>query len=383
MSTQLSARPEHRISPLVPHFSTRACALGLGVIATGASVAVAIIAGRERGGTWLEQLVWIAVGVALLLAAHFLPALTRGTSWRLRLPAMGVWCVTMLATGYGHATFFLDAQQHAGKARAAAELHAVSVSPDTLPEGRRPSAIAFDRAKVQGALAALSAARCIEPCVGVQARQSALDARLSALNIELAEAKRREVLEDQTRARRAHLDAQREAAQQDPVTGPLAQLLDVSNTSVDLALALALGFLLEAIACLAWFIALSSAVVTEVARDDATEEVAPSSRERVAAFTQQFFESNRVTVMSSAAVALGNGRHAQATVTVTDEDREVASGVHRAELLRLLEGVEAGLTRATVADIRRYFSCSQAKAVQLRRAFCEVPQEIGATNLVS
>lgn len=84
----------------------RRLALCLGTLATGASIAITFFAGRERGGAVWEQAVWIAIGVTLLLAAHFLPAISSGANVPVRLLAWVLWAAAMVSTGYSHGTFF-------------------------------------------------------------------------------------------------------------------------------------------------------------------------------------------------------------------------------------------------------------------------------------
>ncbi|MBN3815176.1 hypothetical protein G3N57_00500, partial [Paraburkholderia sp. Se-20369] len=79
-----------------------------------------MVAGVERGGTSGERFAWAAVALVVLFAAHLLPALTRGERLPVKVPAALLWLICMAGTGYGHATFFLAAQQHAGAQRAAA-----------------------------------------------------------------------------------------------------------------------------------------------------------------------------------------------------------------------------------------------------------------------
>lgn len=84
----------------------RPIALTLAFCATGTSAWISIVAGFERGGTTAERAAWAAVALVVLLAAHLLPALTRGEPMQIKLPALMLWVVCLVGTGYGHATFF-------------------------------------------------------------------------------------------------------------------------------------------------------------------------------------------------------------------------------------------------------------------------------------
>ncbi|WP_244122380.1 hypothetical protein [Burkholderia latens] len=121
-------------------------ALVLALGATGTSAWISIVAGIERGGTSAERVAWAAVALVALLAAHLLPALTRGEPLQIKLPAMALWLVCLVGTGYGHATFFLSAQQHAGAQRASA---IETLRPNAQAEPGRPrDVVARDQARV-------------------------------------------------------------------------------------------------------------------------------------------------------------------------------------------------------------------------------------------
>ncbi|WP_157381846.1 hypothetical protein [Burkholderia ubonensis] len=67
-----------RHTPRVVFTLPRFLALSLGLGATGPSAWISIVAGIERSGTAGERFGWAAVALVVLLAAHLLPALTRG-----------------------------------------------------------------------------------------------------------------------------------------------------------------------------------------------------------------------------------------------------------------------------------------------------------------
>lgn len=50
----------------------------LAISATATALSLSVLAGWQRGGTWPERLIWIAIGVVLVTSAHLLPALVRG-----------------------------------------------------------------------------------------------------------------------------------------------------------------------------------------------------------------------------------------------------------------------------------------------------------------
>lgn len=58
------------------------------------------------------------IGAILVSSAHLLPALSQVAQPAVRRLGGMLWATCMVATGYGHATFFLWSQQHAREARA-------------------------------------------------------------------------------------------------------------------------------------------------------------------------------------------------------------------------------------------------------------------------
>lgn len=87
----------------------------LAVVATGTAISMSVLAGWQRGGWLAERLVWVAIGVVLVSGAHLLPALCRSAPLSGRLVGFVLWLGCMAAASYGHATFFLLSQSHAGR----------------------------------------------------------------------------------------------------------------------------------------------------------------------------------------------------------------------------------------------------------------------------
>ncbi|KVR94367.1 hypothetical protein WK27_26820 [Burkholderia vietnamiensis] len=121
--------------------------------ATSTSAWILIVAGIERGGTSAERIAWAAVALVVLLAAHLLPALTQGEPLQIKLPAMALWLVCLVGAGYGHATLFLSAQQHAGAQRASAIETVEPNAPTQAELGRPRDVVARDQARVTQLLA--------------------------------------------------------------------------------------------------------------------------------------------------------------------------------------------------------------------------------------
>ncbi|WP_345815331.1 hypothetical protein AAGS40_23430 [Paraburkholderia sp. PREW-6R] len=296
----------------------------LAVTATATAVCLSVVAGWQRGGWAAERVLWIAVGVVLVIAAHLLPALCRSYGWRIRIIGAVLWLACMAATCYGHAVFFLMAQKHAGDLRAAAE-------PVVTAKGRGLAEIARDRADAVARLARTSTRRCVEPCLTRTAERTALTARLDALTVETVEAKRAEEAQDRAAAAR-------DAAMADPVTGALTAF-GVTVAHADLAAGLAFAAVLEGVACFAWLLALQPAgiAVTPVTQGSNAAPVAEVTESR-----------NAVAVLES---------------PVAEQHDEVT---------RVTTAVAAGSLRPTVNEIRKFLSCSQATAMAIRKKVVEV-----------
>jgi hypothetical protein len=299
----------------------------LAVGTTGTAVCLSVLAGWQRGGSLPERLVWVAMGVVLVLSAHLLPALVRTAPFHMRCVATTLWAASMATACYGHATFFILAQQHAGLGRAAAVT--TTVTPRT--SGRSLVAVMADRANVIRRLALAGAVRCAHDCHGLEARRVTLTAQLDALNAEAAEVRRSQDADDR-------VAAQRDALLTDPVTTRLAGLLGTTTPRVDLLSGLAFAAVLEGIACLLWAVALGPCLpVTDTSNVTAT--VVPG----------------REVASDDHALPAGPAPSLPVVPPAADE------------LDQLQRDVAAGHVRVTVADIRRHLGCSQARATALRR----------------
>ncbi|MGP8432925.1 hypothetical protein ACT2FY_38515 [Paraburkholderia fungorum] len=361
--------------------SLRRCAAALATAATGTSACLSFLASWERGGQLSERLVWVGVGLVLLLGAHLLPALARSAPMMLRVPALMLWVLSMLATGYGHATFFMQAQRHAGDLRAAAADARAWVPPPAVPTSLSLSMIANERARVTADLDSAIAQKCVNRCAARTLRRGVLSARLDALNVALDEARRRERAEDRRTAAQDHQVALRADAMCDPVTGRVALLLGARPDTVDLVVGLGFGAVLECIACLGWLLTLHGSCATKLAlTSHSNGPVAPSSGEQCtgndgsSAFADGASAGNPAVLGNNALVATSHRdlqlpNHREQTVTVM-----VAKTVS-VDLALLATEVAAGRTRATVTEIRKLFRCSQARAMTLRRQFAEATLE--------
>lgn len=308
----------------------------LAISATVTALCLSIVAGWQRGGTWPERFIWIAIGVVLVTSAHLLPALIQGKPFAIRAIGSLLWLACMATACYGHITFFLLAQQHAGIRRVAA---AVALPPSPL---RSLTVVMADRAAITQQLAMINTQRCRRDCRMQVASRMTLVAKLDVLNAEADEVRRAET-------ERNRLTSQRNALLVDPVTSRLAALLGTTTARIDLLSGLTFAIVLESVACLLWVIVLGRSSSAKRARD-ATPAVSPVATEGSVAVTgetvsRKFDDPN---VPSS-------------TITQPDDTATL-----------LARDVAAGLVRPTVADIRLHLGCSQAKALALRRRLAEL-----------
>lgn len=315
-------------------------ALLLAVVATGTAISMSVLAGWQRGGWLAERLVWVAIGVVLVAGAHLLPALCRSAPLSGRVVGAVLWLGCMAAASYGHATFFLLSQFHAGERRASA------VPVASIPAHRELTAVMADRTSVTAELARVDARRCIRDCPTWQARRTSLAARRDALDAEAADVRRYQAIEDGNAGRRV-------TARDDPVTARLATLCGIADTRLDLFTGLAFAAVLEGVACLLWWIALippaPESPVTDrhgVARD-VTAQTSP--------VTTLVQSPTPTTIRSTVPPVL------QPTVTLPESD-----------IARLRRDIESGAVKPTVAGIRQHLGCSQAKASALRRQLADL-----------
>lgn len=286
-------------------------ALLMAVAASGTAICMSVLAGWQRGGWFSERATWVVLGVVLITGAHLLPALCRSAPLAVRAVGVVLWLGCMGAAAYGHATFFLLSQLHAGEVRVSA------VPVPRIPSHRDLAAVMADRATVTAELAEADARRCIRDCPALRVRRVSLAARLDALNADAGEVRRYQAIEDGNAERR-------ETARDDPVTARLAVLCGIADARLDLFAGLTFATVLEGMACLLWWTALSGPRGAPVT----------SSREAVT------FDS---TVPIPA---------------VTEPETEVT---------KLARDIAAGRVRPTVSGIRRHLGCSQAKAASLRK----------------
>ncbi|WP_175947821.1 hypothetical protein [Burkholderia pyrrocinia] len=359
--------------------STRRGAFILAISATSTALCLSVLAGWQRGGSLPERLVWVAIGLVLVTSAHLLPALLRDVSILVRGIGSLLWGACLVTACYGHAQFFVMAQQHAGQLRA----FIVTVVP-TPSTGRSLTAVMADRATVTAQLAAANARDCVGNCTTLKTRRVTLTARLDALNAEADDIRRQQAVSDR-------VTTQHDALLVDPVTSRLAALLGVTISRVDLLSGLMFAAVLEGVACLLWTVVLpASATVAETAETEVTSSavsavtITADVPAPVVATVTDATGSDRpgvVPVTASHATETVSRKfvtpgHDRTTRTHAPRDDPIAplpvATPINDHLSQLVRDVTAGLVRPTVADIRRHFGCSQARAAELRRQLAEL-----------
>ncbi|MFL9959570.1 hypothetical protein PQR02_00135 [Paraburkholderia sediminicola] len=337
------------------------CAFTLAVVATATALCLSVLAGWQRGGTLPERLVWIALGIVLVVNAHLLPALARGSPPVVGSAAVVLWVACMASACYGHATFFLLAQQHAGEQRAEA---VVAVAPAVSL--RSLTVVMAERAAVTRQLVYARAQRCARDCSPPEARRGMLAARLDALDAEAGDIRRHDAVVDR-------VTAQRDASRADPVTARLAGLLGTTVARLDLLAGLSFAAVLEGVACLLWTLALPSRVaVTDGIVMDAPVTSAVVTSPTTLPVVPSVVATKPVMPPSGKPATQGRDTVPAGYVAVRDPvARADRDDMPDWEFARLTEAVATGRVRATVADIRRHLGCSQARAAALRRQLVE------------
>jgi len=321
----------------------RRSVLVLAASATVTAICLSVLAGWQRGGSLPERLVWVAIGVVLVACAHLLPALARESSAAVRGTATVLWAACLFTTSYGHLTFFLLAQRHAGELRVAALPVRESQS------GRSLTVVMAQRADVTARLAAANALPCTGNCPALEGRRVALAATLDALEAEAGEIRRRQVAQD--RAADRH-----DAVVADPVTSRLAALLGTTAARVDFLSGLTFAAVLEGVACLLWTVALR----LQFPSPDAPRVVPPVTH-------------SRTPVAPSHAPEPGSHESVTGAVTPQTSLAPVSHAGKVEDLTRLRQAIAAGELRPTVTGIRQHLGCSQAKASALRRQLASLP----------
>ncbi|WP_321845024.1 hypothetical protein [Paraburkholderia bannensis] len=358
--------------------TARRLALCLAAIATGSSIAITWFAGRERGGTQAEQLIWVTVGLSLLLGAHLIPAMARGTKRATQLLACALWACAMVSTGYTHGTFFLSAEQHAGEQRAE-QVMVPTAAPEAISTSDAIAVLLRQQARLEGALSQSSLIKCRDNCRALEVRRLTLHSQLDSIKGQLEQAHRVERNFDRTAAERAHAIARQDAQRGDPVSAKLSSWLQVPAASIDLAMAIFFGWLLESLACFSWYVGLmrpQESQETKVAKNGLiTGQSGSKELERSKPITLAMIGDISRSAANDASVCVkaASGNHlmdVSTSIAAADTPRP-RTGEEEESLLR--HALESGAATNSISEIVRLLGCSEGRALTLRR-------QIAATN---
>ena len=333
--------------------------LFVGLLASGTSLVIAISVGLQRGSSALEKSTFATALVVAVLATHgqWAPYRHLPSRWRVGAPFIRLSC--LVAVLYAHGAFFATALLEGGEQRAAAVMVFPADEPTQRP--RVASSILVDLAKERAAQAALNRQSCDIGCSALRDRKNVLNARVEALQAELAEARKWATDRDRLEQRRA-------AARKDPATDELASALGMTETMTRLVFSVMMAVILDGVGCLSW-----RAIVWHRSSTDGqrTSPVREGS-------TKPELDSRE---MGAPVAAMDAGHHSRMTgpeasaVTRPSDHDSVARQEKGVTEQRVAEGVEiavaalrSGQIRGTVQEIQRLIGRSQLVASEVRKA---------------
>lgn len=273
------------------------------------AVGMAAVGAWGRGFDLVDKCLMVALAVAVVAAVHLMPALCRS------LAVWPLWLACFVVAVHGHAGFLLQAGEKVATARHAP--HA--------------QALIEQREAIGQALASIKA-RPVAVVAALLARDQSPERR-QALQLELIESQKAAALRDElvTLAQKRADDAGHGGVT-DPVTKGISAVTGLSVQAVKLAVAMVTAALLELVGVVLWRAALRP------------EPVA--------------------TVPSVAAQAVNPPPEPMMMATAQPEPVQAPAD----PVAMLREAVARGEVALSVRDIRRFLSCSQARASELRRA---------------
>lgn len=264
----------------------RVATWALALIATLSAVAMTAVAAWDRGGTDIDKALLVCMAVTVCIGAHLLPALSRRPlSWLL-------WVACLLATVYGHLTFFTHAGLRAGEGRVQI---AIQVADANRQIGAMREALAGIKARPVATVARdLGHART--------------EGRIAALREELAEAKRAARLQDELVAATAAVASNREAARGDPVEARLAVVTGSSAAGIGLAVGLSFAILIELTGAFLWYEALRVSAAKPIPTAIQTAIATASEPDQLAALREAIAAGLCKPTVSSIRIFLGCGQ---------------------------------------------------------------------------
>lgn len=293
------------------------------VFVTLTASCMAAVAAGERGGTVVDKALLASMSIVVVLAVHLIPALSR------RWMAWPVWIGCLLCAIYGHLTFLVHAGLQANDNRSQQSILAVDTE-------RQINMVRDALARIHARPVATVAAELAE-AHGRRER--------AALRMEIAEGRRAEALQDELAKLYGVSTAAHATGANDPVTARIAKVTGCSEQGVTIVIGMTFSVLIELVGALLWYEALRRphggypSFRTSVPSDRKAEKHASA-------------EAGQEEVIRDEAVTIGM-THATSAVS-----SQVTSVIH---------AIKVGQCRPTVAGIREFLGCSQARASELRR----------------
>ena len=278
--------------------------ISIAVLITLTAIAMTAAAALDRGGTALDKTLLVMMAIMTALLAHLLPALTKNKL------AMVVWAGCLLATIYGHMTFFTNASVRAGESRAQSSLISTDIT-------QQINAATKERDSI------------VTRPVTLLAHELAASERYRdrlMLKKEMGEAERRIEINKQIDTLQNELKKEHVTTGNDRVTMLISVVTQGNGAVITLALGMFMAILVEMSGAILWYEILNQT---------------PEPKESQSAFA---------TSEDARSIELRKG-----------------IGEEESDFERLKSAVDAGLCKPTVAAIRVYMGCRQDRAQALRR----------------
>ncbi|OIR08849.1 hypothetical protein GALL_88420 [mine drainage metagenome] len=292
-------------------------------VVTFTAAGMAAAAAWERGGALIDKVLLVSMSAIIVLAVHLLPALSR------RWIVWPVWMGCLLCAMYGHLTFLIHASVHAEENRA--QYSALTVGTERQIEVTRESLARISARPVATVAAELAATH--------DSRQRA------ALRAEIAEGRRAEVLDDELVKLSGTSTVARGTRETDPVTVSLAEVTGYSDGAVAVVIGMTFSVLIELVGALLWY---------EVLRHTDRGE-------------GQSWNANTADVTEGVTSPVEAVTGLIKTEAPVIADTSAVTTELSGQVAPVINAIKVGKCRPTVAGIRKYLGCSQARASALRR----------------
>ena len=284
----------------------------LAILITLTAILMTSIAALNRGGTFIEQILLVSLSIIMVLAVHFLPAISRSAS------AWILWTGCLLCAIFGHLTFLTHSTISAGEVRV---LHSAQMI-----------ATQNQIAATRGALEAISARPVT--VIAAELGQAVKWREIVALREELKQARQADLLRNEL-VRLSAVTTATVTNATDPVTNRVAAITGISEASITIGVGMLFSVLLELTGAFLWF---------EALKQDSGGGIQDEGRMQDGGDLALSVVTMGVTTRTTTHVT-------QVTDTVSQLRRDILTGQ----------------CRPTVAAIRNHLHCSQVKAMALRR----------------